>query len=146
MSQAVELPKVIVGKSYRVDQFNEQYVEAVSRALWPWRYSLLLALVGFLAVLDYTSTYIALELSGNKYLYEGGLLANWALRTGGFAALFLFDLAAISTLLLAALTIRFLYYKFGFKVLGRTASVVMLLPYVVITTVAVLNNVTLTFL
>lgn len=146
MNRVVELSKSIARKSHEIDQFSERYVEAVSRSLWPWRESLLLPLVSCLAVLDYTSTYIALELSGNNYLYEGGLLANWALQTGGFTGLFLVDIAAISTLLLAALAIRFLHFRFGFQGFGRTAFVAMLVPYVVITMAAILNNVALTFL
>ena len=146
MNRMVELSKGILKKSHELDQSSEQYVEAVSRSLWPWRESLLLAVVGLLAALDYVSTYAALELSGNNYLYEGGLLASWALRTGGFTGLFLADIAAVSTLLLAALTIRFLHSKFGFNGFGRTAFVAMLVPYVVITMAAILNNVVLTFL
>jgi hypothetical protein len=97
-------------------------------------------------MLDYLSTFAALELSGNKYLYEGGPLANWALQTAGFAGLFLFNIFIISALLLTALTIRFLHFKFGFEGFGRAAFVVMLAPYVVVTMAAIFNNVLLTFL
>ena len=140
------MTKDVIKKSLEVDRSREQHIEAVSRSLWPWRESWLLALVGLLAVLDYLSTFAALELSGNKYLYEGGPLANWALQTAGFTGLFLFDIAIISILLLTALTIRFLYFKFGFKGFGRTAFVVMLVPYVMATMAAIFNNVVLTFL
>ena len=142
----VGLIKDIAKKRLKVDRSMERYVEAFSRSLWPWKESWLLALVGLVAVLDYLSTFTALELSGNKYLYEGGLVANWALRTAGFTGLFLFDTVIISTLLLTALTIRFLHFKFGFKGFGRTAFVVMLAPYVVATMAAIFNNVVLTFL
>ena len=142
----VGLTKDIIKKSLEVDRSTERYVEAVSRSLWPWGESRLLALVGLLVMLDYLSTFAALELSGNKYLYEGGLLANWALQTAGFAGLFLFNIFIISALLLTALTIRFLHFKFGFEGFGRAAFVVMLAPYVVVTMAAIFNNVLLTFL
>jgi len=142
----VGLTKDIIKKSLEVDRSTERYVEAVSRSLWPWGESRLLALVGLLVMLDYLSTFAALELSGNKYLYEGGPLANWALQTAGFAGLFLFNIFIISALLLTALTIRFLHFKFGFEGFGRAAFVVMLVPYVVVTMAAIFNNVLLTFL
>jgi len=88
-------------------------------------------------VLDYVGTYAVLELSGKTYVYEGGPLARWALRMGGFTGLFLVDMAAASTLLLATATIRFLHSKFGFKGFGRTAFVVLLVPYAVATVAAV---------
>ena len=142
----VGLIKDIAKKRLEVDRSMERYVEAFSRSLWPWKESWLLALVGLVAVLDYLSTFTALEFSGNKYLYEGGLLANWALQTAGFTGLFLFDTVIIITLLLTALTIRFLHFKFGFKGFGRTAFVVMLVPYVVIAMAAICNNIVLMFL
>jgi len=140
------LAKGMVRKSLERDRSSERYVEAVSRSLWPWGETRLLALVGFLAMLDYVSTYAVLELSGNKYVYESGPLASWALQIGGFTGLFLFDMAAISTLLLIAVFIRSLHSKFGFKGFGRTSFVVVLVPYVVITMAAVFNNIVLTFL
>ena len=146
MNLVVESSKCIFKESFNVELPRERYIEAVSRFLWPWKESLLLALVGFLALLDYVSTYAALELSTNKYLFEGGSLANWALKMGGFTGLFLFDIVAITILLLTALTIRSLHYKFGFKGYGRTAFVLMLVPYVVIAMAAICNNIVLTFL
>ena len=97
-------------------------------------------------MLDYVSTDAVLELSGKTYVYEGGPLASWALRMGGFTGLFLVDMAAASALLLTAVTVRFFHSKFGFKGFGRTAFVVVLVPYVVVTIAAVFNNVVLTFL
>ena len=64
---------------------------------------------------------------------------------GGFTGLFLVDMAAASALLLAAVTIRFFHSKFGFKGFGRTAFVVVLMPYAVVTMAAVFNNIVLTF-
>ena len=69
----------MVRKSLERSWTSERYVEALSRSLWPWRESWLLAFVSFLAVLDYVSTYAVLELSGKTCVYEGGPLASWAL-------------------------------------------------------------------
>jgi len=136
----------MVRKSIERDRAKERYVEAASRSLWPWRESWLLAMVGLVAVLDYVSTYAVLELSGRTDIYEGGPLASWALQMGGFSRLFWVDMAAAITLLLVAVVIRFLHSKFGFKGFGRTAFVVVLVPYVVVTMAAIFNNVVLTFL
>jgi len=146
MCQVFGLAKGIVRKSLERDRANERYAEVVSRSLWPWQESRLLAIVGCLAALDYVSTYAVLELSGNKYVCEGGPLANWALQMGGFTGLFLLDIAAVTALLLAAVSIQYLHSKFGFKGFGRAAFVVFLVPYVVITTAVVYNNIALTFL
>lgn len=146
MQRVFGLAKDMVSKSLERDRASEHYVEAVSRSLWPWRESWLLALVVLVAVLDYASTYAVLELSGNEYVYEGGPLASWALQMGGFTKLFLVDMVAVMALLVAAITIRSLHFKFGFKGFGRTAFVVVLAPYVVVTMAAVYNNIALTFL
>jgi len=146
MPEVFKLAKGIVKRSLERDRSSERYVEALSRSLWPWRESWLLALVCLLAVLDYVSTYAVLELSGNEYVYEGGPLASWALQIGGFTWLFLVDMAAAIALLLVAITIRSLHSKFGFQGFGRTAFVFVLTPYVVITMAAVYNNIVLTFL
>lgn len=146
MHRVFGLAKDMVRRSIERDRSKERYIEAASRSLWPWRESRLLALVSFLLVLDYISTYAFLELSGNKDVYESGLLASWALQRGGLTQLFLIDMAAVSTLLLAAITIRFLYSKFGFNGFGRTGFVIVLVPYVVITMAAIFNNIVLTFL
>ena len=55
-------------------------------------------------------------------------------------------MAATITLLLIAIIIRTLHSNFGFKGFGRTAFVVVLVPYVVVTMAAIFNNVVLTFL
>jgi len=146
MHRVFRLARGMVRKSLARDRSSERYVEAVSRSLWPWPESLLLALVGLLAMLDYVSTYAVLELSGRLDVYESGPLASWALRTGGFTGLFLVDMAAASALLLVAVTIRLLHSRFGFNSFGRAAFVVVLVPYVVVTMAAVFNNIVLTFL
>ena len=65
---------------------------------------------------------------------------------GGFSRLFWVDVGVAITLLLLAIIIRVLHSKFGFKGFGRTAFVVVLVPYVVVTMAAIFNNVVLTFL
>jgi hypothetical protein len=146
MHRLRERLKEMAQKNRERERSIEPRFEAVSRHLWPWRESRLLALVGLLAVLDYVSTYAALELSGNTRVYEGGPLASWALQIGGFRGLLLVDIAAAGILLLAAVTIRSLHFKLGFKGYGRIAFVVILVPYVVATMAAVFNNVVLTFI
>ena len=124
----------------------EKHFEAASIRLWPWRESLLVILVVLLATLDYISTYAFLELSGNKYLYESGKLASWALHKGGFTLLFCVDIAAISALILLAISLRFFQFRLGFRGYGRTCFVVLLIPYAVITLAVIFNNVVLVFL
>ena len=137
--------KEIARKNRERERSIEPRFEAASRSLWPWAESRLLGLVCCVAALDYVSTYAVLELSGKTHVYEGGLLAAWALREGGFMGLLLFDIAAASVLVLTAITIRYLHSRFGFKGYGRTAFVFILVPYVVVTMAAIFNNVALTF-
>jgi hypothetical protein len=133
-------------KNINRERAFDPFIGRLSRFLWPWRESRLLILAYFLALLDYVSTYAALELSGNKYVYEGGKLASWALQKGGFAGLFLFDVVALTALFIIAVSIRSLYSKFNFNGFGRAGFVVVLVPYVVITMAVVFNNVLLTFI
>jgi len=140
------LVKDRVQKSWERDRSLERYVEAASRLAWPWREPWLLPLVGTVAVLDYVSTYAALELSGKGYVYESGALAGWALRMGGFDALLMADIAAVVALLLGATATRFFCLKLGFNGFGRAVFVVLLVPYVVVAVAAAVNNTILTFL
>lgn len=135
-----------VSKALQRDRSSEPQVHAVSKFLWPWRETWLLALVGIVAVLDYTTTYAALQLSGKEYVYEAGWLASWALRSGGFEILLLVDIAAVVGLSLAALAARSLCFRFSYKGFGRAMFVILLLPYAVMAIVAIVNNVVLTFL
>jgi len=142
----LEITKDMVRKSIERDRGRERYVELMSKSLWPWRESLLIILVGFLAMLDYVSTYAFLELSGNNNVYESGLIARWALDVNGFKGLLLVDILAVTTLIIIAISVRFIYTKFGFRGFGRAAFVVVLTPYVIVTMAVIYNNVVLTFL
>jgi len=134
-----------LAKSFARDKSVEPRFEAVSRFIWPWPEFRLAFFVGCLAVLDFVSTYAGLKISGNADVFERGLVANWALNEWGFKGLFLLDSAIIGGILLLAYGMRLFYTKIGFKGFGRTAFVVMLLPYLVMTTGVVFSNVIITF-
>lgn len=146
MNAVLQFMKDRLRKAKERDRRAERYVEAASRFMWRWREPWLLALVAFVAILDYASTYVILGLSGKSYLNEAGSLARWALDKGGFAGLFLADLAAVFAISLAAITLRFILFRFGFRGLGRAAFVFLLLPYAVVAMAAVINNLVLTYL
>ena len=145
MSAVLRLVKERVRKAAERDRRSERHVGAISRRLWPWGERRLIALVGIMALLDYATTCAALEWSGKGYS-EGGLLAGWALRIGGFGWLFLVDMGAVFALALLAVIVRALCLKFGFRGYGRATFVVLLLPYAVVAFAAVVNNIVLTLL
>ena len=146
MNTVLQFMKDRLRKAAERDRRAEHYVEAASRFLWRWREPWLLAFVAFVALLDYASTYAILALSGKSYLNEAGSLASWALEKGGFAGLFLADLAAVFAISLVAITLRFILFRFGFRGFGRAAFVFLLVPYAVVAMVAVINNLLLTYL
>lgn len=146
MSPVLQWMKYRVRKAVERDRRVEKYVERVSRLLWPWTERQLLFFVGAVAALDYASTYAVLELSGKRYLNEGGALASWALEKGGFGGLFLVDLAAVFAISIAALILRSLLFKAGFKGFSRAAFVFLLVPYGLMAIVAVFNNLVLAFI
>jgi len=135
-----------IARAIERDRSLDGYAQAASRRLWPWQEFWLVALASLVVVLDYTSTYAILELSGKSNVYEAGFLAGWALQTGGFEALLLVDITAVLVLSLAAVAARRFCFKFGFRGHGRAAFVILLVPYVVVTFGAITNNVALTFL
>jgi hypothetical protein len=146
MNTVLQFMKYRLRKAAERDRRAERYIEAASRSLWRWRESRLLVLVAFVALLDYATTYTILAVSGKSYLNEAGSLARWALDKGGFAGQFLADLAAVFAISLAAITLRFVLIRFGFKGFGRAAFVFLLLPYAVVAMAAVINNLVLTYL
>jgi hypothetical protein len=146
LNAVLQFMKGRLRKAAERDRRAERYVETASRFLWRWRESWLLAFVAFAALMDYASTYAILALSGKSYLNEAGSLARWALDKGGFAGLFLADLAAVFAISLLAITLRFILSRFGFRGFGRAAFVFLLVPYVVVAMVAVINNLILTYI
>jgi hypothetical protein len=145
LDAVLQFMKSRLKKAKERDRHAERYVEATSRLLWRWREPWLLAFAVFMALMDYASTYAILALSGKSYFNEAGSLASWALEKGGFAGLFLADLAAISAISLTAITLRFILFRSGFRGFGRAAFVFLLVPYVVMAMVAVVNNLILTY-
>ncbi|HEX9897436.1 MAG TPA: hypothetical protein VGA85_07270 [Dehalococcoidales bacterium] len=121
-------------------------LEAISRVLWPYPESKLIFYVSLLAVLDYLSTFIALELSGKGQLSEVGLLANWALETGGFPRLLFVDAAVIFSLICVAINAKSIYTRLGLRGFARAAFAFLLVPYFVFIMGAVVNNVLVAFL
>jgi len=140
MSPVLQWMKDRMKKAVERDRRAERYVEAASRLIWPWQERQLLFFVGVVAVLDYASTYAVLELSGKRYLNEGGALASWALEKGGFGGLFLADVGAVLAISLVALILRAILFRSGFKGFSRAALVFLLVPYAVMAIVAVFNN------
>jgi len=146
VNSVLQFMKDRLRKATERDRRAERYVETASRFLWRWREPWLLVFVAFVALLDYASTYAILALSGKSYLNEAGSLASWALDKGGFAGLFLADLAAVFAISLVAITLRFVLFRFGFRGFGRAAFVFLLIPYAVVAMVAVINNLVLAYL
>ena len=121
MNAVLQFMKVRLRKAAERDRRAEHYMEAASRFLWRWQEPWLLAFVAFVALLDYATTYAILALSEKSYLNEAGSLASWALDKGGFAGLFLADLAAVFAISLLAITLRFVFFRFHFRGFGRAA-------------------------
>ncbi len=124
----------------------ESKVESFSMKLWPYPVYKLVVYISILALLDYSSTFSALELSGNHQISEVGVVDRWALERGGFRELFIVDIICIGTLISLAFGVRFFYEQLGFKGFGRAAMVLLLCPYLVVIMGVVLNNVLLTFI
>jgi hypothetical protein len=126
----------------QIDRSFDRPVGKISRFLWPLREEWLLLVVGTLFLLDYISTYLALQHVG---ISEEGPLAAWALDVGGFAFLLLIDFVAAVVFALLALLARFLYRRAGLPGYARAAFVILLVPYIVRTAVVVINNFILGF-
>ena len=124
----------------------EGKIESFSLKLWPYPIYKLVVYISVLALLDFTSTFTALELSGNNHISEVGVVARWALERGGFRGLFIVDVLCIGTLIFLAFGVRFFYERLGFKGFGRAALVSLLCPYLVVIMGVILNNVLLTFI
>jgi hypothetical protein len=127
-------------RAREIDRGFGQKAEKASRWIWRWRENWLLAIVGSLAIADFLSTYAILELSGKTNVYESGLIANWALEKGGWGFLLLIDFAAGGVLALIALISRYFYSKKGYIGYGRAAFVFIVMPYILLASFAVINN------
>ena len=132
-------------KSLERERKLDRPLEAISRRLWPWPESKLVTYVGLAALMDFLSTYAFLTFGRHGHVAEAGLLARWALHTGGFLGLFLVDAICIGILILLAVGLRSLYSRLGFNGYGRTAMVFLLTPYFVIIMAVVYNNILLSF-
>ena len=133
-------------KHLEKDLSMERRIAVLSKAVWPWHDSWLVPLVALLAALDHVSTFILLELSDKPDVYEGGLLASWALRRGGFNGLYIMDAVAVGLLCVIAALARLAYVKFGFTGFARAAYVAVLVPYALTAFAAVVNNLLMTFI
>jgi len=133
-------------QSLERERHLESKVESFSMKLWPYPVYKLVVYISILALLDYTSTFTAIELSGNHQISEVGLVAKWALDRGGFGELLIVDIICIGSLISLAFGVRFFYERLGFKGFGRAALVSLLCPYLVVIMGVVLNNVLLTFI
>jgi len=146
MSRFGEFIKRRIDKSLERDRALESQMVAAARSLWPWNDWRLPVLSTILVLLDFSSTFACLELSGNTQLYEGGLLAGWALNTGGWPLMLIVDLLAVGTLTGVAFLMRSFFTRKGLSGYGRIAFILVLLPYTVVTFAIVFNNIVLTFI
>ena len=90
-----DMTKVMAKRSIDRGRAAERYIERLSKIIWPWHEGWLVPIVALLAALDYISTYFLLEFSGRADVYEGGLLAGWALHRGGFDGLYIMNAVAV---------------------------------------------------
>jgi hypothetical protein len=145
MNLSLNSPKTAARSNIARERRFEQPLVKVSRVLWPWSEAKLLRYVILLAFLDYLSTYAFLRVRSSDQVVEGGPVAGWALRTGGFGRLFIVDAVIILALILLAIAVRLIYARSGFRGLGRAGFVFMLIPYFAVTLAVVYNNVLLAF-
>ena len=68
------------------------------------------------------------------------------MRSGGLGWLLVVDALAVFGLIAAAVALRLLVSGRGFKGCGRAVFVLLQLPYALVTSAVVINNVVLTFL
>jgi len=120
-----------------IDRGFDRPVGRISRFIWPPREEWLLLVVGALFLLDFGSTYLALQ---HAEISEDGPLAAWALETGGFGLLFFIDIVAAVVFAGIAMLARLIYRKQGLLGYGRAAFVFLLMPYIIRTAVVVVNN------
>jgi hypothetical protein len=133
-------------KNTERERHLDRPLETISLILWPYSETRLVFYVILFAVLDFLSTFNALELSNDGHVYEVGVMAKWALQRGGFSRLFLVDFIAIFTLIYLANRARSIYNKLGLEGFGRAAFIFVLVPYFVFIFGVVVNNSLVVFL
>ncbi len=138
--------KYLFLRNLRQGKRLERPMDNFSRVLWPYPESKLIFYIGILAFLDFTSTLVALTISGNGKIYESGYLAKWALQTAGFGGLFIVDSVSIGAIVGLALIAKAFYKKLGLHGFARTAFILMLVPYFVIIWGVIVNNILMVFL
>ncbi len=131
--------KVILNRSREIDRGLERHIEKLSRFIWPWKERWLLVVASSLCCLDFVATYLILVLRND--VYESGLMASRALAIGGFSFLFIADLVAMAVMSLLAFAAKHYYARQGLKNYGRAAFVVILIPYIAVTTLVVINTI-----
>jgi hypothetical protein len=128
-------------RSRRIDRGFDINAGKISRAIWPINETWLFAVAGLIMLLDFSSTWFAL--SRNTNIGEVGLLAGWALETGGYPLLFLVDLVSIGLIGLLASAARYLFRRSGYQGYGRAAFIFIFVPYIIWTSLVVINNLVL---
>ncbi|MGP8080639.1 MAG: hypothetical protein ACLPVI_09050 [Dehalococcoidales bacterium] len=145
MQKILQSMRTRLKKANEQDRKLEKPIEKFSRLIWPWSESRLIQFVSLLAVLDYSSTFAALKFNSSHQVSELGLMAKWALNTGGFTELLVIDAAVIAAFILIAVGVRALYTRFGFPGYGRAAFVFIFIPYAIIMLPIIFNNIISTF-
>lgn len=135
----------IAEKNKLKDRGFDKYIGRFSRFIWPLSEKWLVLLSGILCLMDFSSTYIDLSVIHNPDVVESGPMAGWALGVGGFGFLFIVDIFVVSAMVGIALTARYLYSRSGLKGYARAAFIVLLLPYIVRTVIAVIGNLAIAF-
>jgi hypothetical protein len=128
-------------RSRRIDRGFDVNAGKISRRIWPVNENWLFAVAGAIMLGDFASTWFALEHNAN--IGEAGTLAGWALDAGGYPLLFLVDLASIGLIGLLALAARYLFRRNRYPGYGRAAFVFIFVPYIIRTSLVVINNVVL---
>jgi hypothetical protein len=140
MQRVTETARERIRRSVQRDRRFEPWMDRMSHRLWPWRDAWLAAAIAVIALLDYLSTYALLNLRNKPHAYERGPLAHWALEAGGFPGLLALDAVGVTVLCLVAVVVRTVYARFGYVGYGRAAYVLVLVPYAVAASLAVVNN------
>ena len=113
--------RAVAERNRQKDRGFDRHVGRFSRLVWPVRERWLLVTVALLGMMDFTSTYVSLELIRKPHIVEKGPLAGWALRMGGFPFLLLVDVLAAVAMSAIAISTRYLYLRSGLSGYSRAA-------------------------